>query len=114
MLNKINPRQNREQRNWCTIFDAFFYHALGNGGLSLAQRESMEVLAHARGLSQLQQGPCGVYPRRQNKNQRSLAGRFLHNLGREQREKIPQKRPNKVRQCKRVIFPARLQPERIK
>ncbi len=72
------------QRWCCTVLDVILYHALGDGGLSLAQRESMEVLAHARGLGQLQQGPCGVHPRRQNKDQRSPAGGFLHNLRRGQ------------------------------
>lgn len=65
-----------------TILDTLLYHALGDGGLSLAQRESMEVLAHTRGLSQLQQGSCGVHPRRQNEDQRSPTGGFFHNLGR--------------------------------
>jgi len=61
-------------------------------------RESMEVLTLARGLSQLQQGPSGVNPRRQDKNQWSPAGGSLHNLGRGQREKSQQRRRKKVRQ----------------
>ncbi|TNN76758.1 hypothetical protein EYF80_013007 [Liparis tanakae] len=40
----------------------------------------MEVLAPTRGLSQMQQGSCGVHPRRQNEDQRTPAGGFLHNL----------------------------------
>lgn len=76
------------QRWSCTILGALLYHALGNGGLSLAQRESMEVLAHARGLSQLQQGSRGVHTRGQNKDQRSPAGGLLHNLDRGHKEEL--------------------------
>lgn len=79
--------QEERHSSWCnTVFDTLFYHALGNRGLSLAQGESMELFAHARGISQLQQGSCGVHPRRQNKDQRSTAARFFHYLQTRQRQ----------------------------
>lgn len=64
----------------CTFTNTLLNHVLGNRGLSLPQRESMEVTAHARGLSQLHQGSCWVHTRRQDKDQRSPAAGFFHNL----------------------------------
>lgn len=45
----------------------------------------MEVLLHARGLGQLQQGSCGVHPRRKDEDERSGACGFFHNLRKRER-----------------------------
>lgn len=48
--------------------------------------ESMDALVPVRGLSHQHQGSSVVHPRRQNKDLRSPARKFLHNLGRAQRK----------------------------
>lgn len=48
--------------------------------------ESMDALVPVRGLIHQHQGSSVVHPRRQNKDLRSPARKFLHNLGRAQRK----------------------------
>lgn len=57
-----------------TFFHTLLDHALGDGRLALAQRQSMEVLVPVQGLGQVQQRPRGVHAGRQDENEWSGTG----------------------------------------